>query len=230
MMHCCNKFQWSKQTFNSVHWKAFQHQGKKLTINRQTHLLKFVYKWLRIDSTATPDCPSCNCPTETHSHIFGCSNPQQQQITIKCISQLQTINTKWKVLEQLTTSILEHLTLWVTNEPVPHMGQIATNPTHIKAVESQTSIGWGCFFKGFCTTEIQNVVNTPREAPLNGFEQLQWTSKVIQCVWDFKAEHWKTQNGDKHGHMPAETDSKKREHLLAIARDLIQTQHQLPPR
>jgi hypothetical protein len=110
------------------------------------------------------------------------------------------------------------------------MGQIAANPAHIKAVESQTSIGWGCFFKGFCATELQNIVNTQHKAPLNRFEQLWWTSEVIQCVWDFEAEHWKTQNGNKHGHAPAETDSNKREHLLAIARDLIQTQHQLPPR
>jgi hypothetical protein len=26
--HCCNKFLWSNSTFNSVQWKAFQHQGK----------------------------------------------------------------------------------------------------------------------------------------------------------------------------------------------------------
>jgi hypothetical protein len=137
---------------------------------------------------------------------------------------------KWKVPEQLTTSILEHLTSWVTDEPVPPMGQIATNPAHTKAVESQTSIGWGLFFKGVCATELQNVVNTQGKAPLNGFKQLQWTSEVIQCVWDSEAEHWKTQNGNKHGHTPTETDSNKRKHLLAIARDLIQTQHQLPPR
>jgi hypothetical protein len=74
------------------------------------------------------------------------------------------------------------------------------------------------------------VVNTHREAPLNKFEQLQWTSEVIQCIWDFEAEHWRTRNGDKHGHMPMETDSKKHDQLLAIARDLIETQHQLPPR
>jgi hypothetical protein len=91
IIHCCDKFQWSDQTFNSVHWKAFQHQGKKLTITCQTHLLKFVYEWLPIgetllpiDSTATPNCPSCNCPTETHSHIFQSStatNYHQMHIT-----------------------------------------------------------------------------------------------------------------------------------------------------
>jgi hypothetical protein len=235
--HCCNKFQWSKRTFNSVHWKAFQHQGKKLTITHRTHLLKFVYEWLPIgetllciDNTATPNCPSCNCPTETHNHIFQCSNPQRSLITTECISQLQTINTKWNVPEQLNTSIIDHLTAWVTDEPKPHMGHIATNQEQTKAVESQTSIGWGRFFKGFCATELQNMVNTHREALLNEFEQLRWTTEVIQCVWDSEAEHWKAQNGDKHGHTPVETDSNKRKHLLAIARDLIQTKHQLPPR
>jgi carbohydrate-selective porin OprB len=28
--HYHNKFLWSNRTFNSVHWKAFQHQGKNL--------------------------------------------------------------------------------------------------------------------------------------------------------------------------------------------------------
>jgi hypothetical protein len=27
-LHCHNKFQWSEKTFKSVHWDAFQHQGK----------------------------------------------------------------------------------------------------------------------------------------------------------------------------------------------------------
>jgi hypothetical protein len=75
----------------------------------------------------TPPCqqhshtklPFLQLPHRNPPHIFRCPNPQQQQITIECISQLQTSNTKWKVPEQLTTSILEHLTSWVTNEPSP---------------------------------------------------------------------------------------------------------------
>jgi hypothetical protein len=31
-LHCCDTLHWSDETFNSVHWKAFQHQGEKLSI------------------------------------------------------------------------------------------------------------------------------------------------------------------------------------------------------
>jgi hypothetical protein len=47
--YCCEKFLWNTRTFQSVNWKAFQHQGKKLGINQQTHLLKFVYEWLPLE-------------------------------------------------------------------------------------------------------------------------------------------------------------------------------------
>jgi hypothetical protein len=77
--HCCAKFLWNTKTFLSINWKAFQHQGKKLNINWRTHLLKFVYKWLpigetlvRIDSSASPKCPSCNNPNPN-------PNPQVQK-------------------------------------------------------------------------------------------------------------------------------------------------------
>jgi hypothetical protein len=53
---------------------------------------------------------------------------------------------------------------------------------------------------------------------------------MIQCVWDSEHEHWKLRNGDKHGHTTQETDTIKREQLLATARELLQTRQDLPPR
>jgi hypothetical protein len=97
--HCCNKFLWSDHTFNSIHWKAFQHQGKKLSITCCTHLLKFINEWLligetlvRINITASPRCPSCNLPIKTHTHIFQCPNTQRRQVTNDCLAQIDLIN------------------------------------------------------------------------------------------------------------------------------------------
>jgi hypothetical protein len=53
------------------------------------------------------------------------------EITSECLTQIQLVNTKWKVPGQLTNTILEHLTSWLTNKPMPPMGQIATNPENI---------------------------------------------------------------------------------------------------
>jgi hypothetical protein len=38
--------------------------------------------------------------------------------------------------------------------------QIATNLHHTAAIQAQTRIGWGCFFKGFCASELQNIIRT----------------------------------------------------------------------
>jgi hypothetical protein len=178
-LHCRNKFLWSDHTFNSIHWKAFQHQGKKLGIARHTHLLKFVYEWLpiratlvRINSTASPRCPSCDLLIETQPHIFRCSNTQHRQVTNDCLAQIDLINLRWKV-----------------PDPV----------------------------------QIQTIINTQRDGPLNAFEQLRWTSDIVQCVWDSELEHWRLRNSDKHSHTMQETDAIKREQLLATAHVLLQT-------
>jgi hypothetical protein len=60
--HCCEKFLWITKTFQSVNWKACQHQGKKLGINQRTHLLKYIYKWLPIGKTLV------RIPVVQHNH------------------------------------------------------------------------------------------------------------------------------------------------------------------
>jgi hypothetical protein len=210
---------------------------EKLSITCCTHLLKFMYEWfpigetlVRIDSTASPKFPSCNFSIETHNHMFRCPNIQRQHITNDCIAQIDNINKKWKVPEQIKNTSQKQLALWITENKEPTTGHAATNPDSIEAIQSQASIGWGHLFKGFCSIELQKVVNLQQDKPLTAFKQLRWTSEIIQCMWDSESEHWKQQNSNKHSHTPAETDAKKREHLLAIARELLFMQTNLPPR
>jgi hypothetical protein len=143
--HCRNKFLWTDSTFNSIHWKAFQHQGNKLGITRHTHLLKFVYEWLpigetlvRINSTVLPRCPSCDTPTETHAHIFRCPNPQRRQITDDCLAQIDLINIRWNVPDPVRMGIQTHLSAWTTENLEPPAVLIATNPDHTTALQAQT--------------------------------------------------------------------------------------------
>jgi hypothetical protein len=200
--YCCAKFLCTTKTFLSVNWKAFQHQGEKLNINWRTHLLKFVYKWLpigetlvRIDSSASPKCPSCNTTTKTHNHIFRCKNANCWQITKDCIAQIDQINHKWEVPMELTKEISVQLSSW-TSETLQAADQLATNHDHINSLESQTRVGWGRFLKGFITTDLQKVVNNQINKPQNAFEQMQRSCDLIQCLWDSEAEHWKCCNGD----------------------------------
>jgi hypothetical protein len=121
---------------------------KKLSITCCTHLLKFNYEWLpvrktllHIDSTASPKCPSCNFPIETHNHLFRCPNIQWWQITNDCIPQIDHINKKWKVSAQLRTIIQTQLVSWITENQTPFTEQIATNPNYTEATKSQAHIG-----------------------------------------------------------------------------------------
>jgi hypothetical protein len=197
---------------------------EKLSITHQTHLLKFVYKGLPIgetlvciNNTTSPKCPSCNLPIKTHNHIFWCPNTQRQQVTNDCLAQINLINLRWNVPEPISTSIQAQLTTWTNRDPEPPAEQIATNLHHTPAIQAQTQVRWGHFFKGFCTSEIQTVINTQCNGPLNAFEQL---CKIIQCMWDSELEYCKLLNGNKHSHTIAETDAIKHEQLLATTSKL----------
>jgi hypothetical protein len=146
------------------------------------------------------------------------------------LAQIDLINLRWKVPDPVQTGIQVHLTAWVTEDTEPLAELIATNLDYTAALQAQTQIGSGHFFKGFCTSEIQKIINTQRDGPLNAFKQLRWTSNIVQCVLVLELEHWKLRNSDKHGHTIQETDTIKREQLLATTCELLQTQHNLPPR
>jgi hypothetical protein len=79
--HVRKKFKWSRLTFDSVNWKAFRHEAKKLNVNRCTNLLKYVYEWLpigkilqRIDQSATTNARRASAKSNSH-HI--CSAVQR---------------------------------------------------------------------------------------------------------------------------------------------------------
>jgi hypothetical protein len=155
----------------SGHWKAFPHQGKN-----PPHLLKFVYKCYHLTkhtsaSTTQLHCTaltSCNCTIETHSHIFQCPSTQQTtKIASKCLAQIKHVNSNGKSKNK-----------WLIDDPAPPTIQIATNPNYFKAIKSQTCIRWGQFFKGFCATELQYMVNTQQDGPLNTFKKPAKSSNV----------------------------------------------------
>jgi hypothetical protein len=128
--------------------------GKKLDINRQTHLLKYVYEWLpisetlvRIDNTASPICPSCTNDIKTHNHIFWCNNIHRQQITTDCLTQIGKINTKWGIPIHIATNMSLQLRAWASNEQSPMITETATNQTNLAAFQTQARIGWVDFSK-----------------------------------------------------------------------------------
>jgi hypothetical protein len=178
-MHCCNKFQWSEQTFNSVHWKAFHDQGKNSTSPaKQTYSSSYTNGCrLEIHSTAQP-----------HQNALPTIAPQKPTVTFSdapILNRDKSLSNVYLNCELSTqngrsqnSSPSASWSIWHHGSPMslcPHCTD-SNQPAHIKAVELQTNIGWGCFFKGLCATELQNVVNTQCEAPLNRFKQLLWTS------------------------------------------------------
>jgi hypothetical protein len=144
-----------------------------------------VYEWLpiretllQIDNTASPICLSCTNIIKTHNHIFCCTNIHCLQITTECLARIGQINIKWQIPTHLSVNILLQLKAWASNEQSPLITEAATNQTHLAELQSQAHIGWGRFFKGFCATDFQKVINEQTSDLKNAFKQIQWTCET----------------------------------------------------
>jgi hypothetical protein len=97
------------------------------------------------------------------------------------------------------------------------------------ALKDQARIGWNNFFKGLIAKKFQTIANRTREGPLNAFEQIRWTCKIIQPIWAAEHEHWTHRNKDRHGHTPEEEVEKNGKKLLQRAQELFLLQEQIVP-
>jgi hypothetical protein len=228
------KFQWSNDVFESVNWDAFKHEAKKLDVNRRTNLLKYIYEWLpigktlnRIDPTASTKCPSCDCAVETPKHMFCCPKAERQQITTDCIKQITEVCTKWNTTSDLIKEVERSLQFWIAHpKNVPPYAHVINQELR-DALQDQSRIGWGHFFKGFIAVKFQKLINQPREPPLNKFEQIKWTCEVIKPIWRSEHEHWTHRNKDRHGHTQEEEANIKRERVLQRAHELFAIRNQI---
>jgi hypothetical protein len=140
--YCTKKFKWKGNTYNTVLWKAFTHEAKKLNVNWRTNLLKYVYEWLPmgntlkiIDPYAKTNCPSCDTLVESPLHLFCCPAEGQYDITVLCVEAITEINCKWKLNDILAHEISNSLYNW-TKSP-------STRPTfeNVEDIMIQTIIG-----------------------------------------------------------------------------------------
>jgi hypothetical protein len=230
--HVRKKFNWSKAVFESVNWKAFGHEAKKLTINRRTNLLKYIYEWLpigktlqRIDQSASTKCPSCE-----PDHLFCCPTADRQLITSECIGNVASVCEKWKFQVNVTKAIKESIQFWIAHPNLSPPYIHIANQELQDALKAQSLIGWNNFLKGFIATKFQNIANRNREDPLNAFEQIRWTCEIIKPIWAGELDHWTLRNKDRHGHTPEEEAEKKRERLLQKAHELYLLKREIDPK
>jgi hypothetical protein len=233
--YCIKKFKWKGNTYKMVNWKALNHEAKKLNINRRTNLLKYVYDWLpignilkHIDPLASTSCPSCGAQVESPSHIFCCRATERQDITTSCIEAITEINNKWKVNTILTREIRKSLYNWTKSPSIRPSFDSIDNTQLRQILETQSSIGWGNFLKGLISIRFEEEINIQRNKQLNHFEEIRWTCEIIRCIWDHEESHWKTRNGDKHGHNPVESSAIVRERLLSEATELYNLRSEVP--
>jgi hypothetical protein len=71
---------------------------------------------------------------------------------------------------------------WTIEDPELPAIQIATNLHYTAAVQAQTQIVWGHFLNGLCALEIQEIINTQHNSPLNVRTSMMDKQNDTMCV------------------------------------------------
>jgi hypothetical protein len=114
------KYGWTNNIFQTINWLAFEHVAKKLPINMQIKLVKFIYGWLPIGSRMTaidPEssdlCPSCG-QIETHDHLIRCQETRRTEYTDTFLEELSKTSIKNHMPATETKIIVYCLESWIT--------------------------------------------------------------------------------------------------------------------
>jgi len=76
------KFQWTNEQVQDIHWPSLQQAMRKLTKPEWRIINKFIHEWLPLETryhvqsiSEQQLCPSCHLHPETAEHFLQCTNP-----------------------------------------------------------------------------------------------------------------------------------------------------------
>jgi hypothetical protein len=197
----CEKHEWTRHTFESIHWDVQKKVLTALPAADQTRIVKFVHGWLptqrrlhREGLATSPRCPLCTALVEDSMHLFACQHPKMKSVQDKLALYLakslhdhgnsELIN----ILEiGLSSSIM---TTWRMNINV-------VSEEWREAIQEQNSIGWEQIYKGRMGRKLIEAMD--RHYDLVGVNKLQyngerWAKRLISNIWSTALELWSTRS------------------------------------
>ena len=198
------KKRFSEEGYFQVDWDACKMAMTESKISRRHWVSKFESGWCGTGKMMkvwkyrlVNNCPRCNAPNETSTHILKCPGASATTQWQKSIMELSKWLEENQTCPDISNFLIKALDQW-------RMGQEVTKPTNyefdgVKDIfESQNIIGWrpllgGCISFKWAMVQDQYLkwVNSRKTGK-------RWAMALIQKLWEVAWDQWNDRNKTLH--------------------------------
>jgi hypothetical protein len=159
--YCCKKYEWSRETFDTIDWELIRAARTKMGHTQRMQTSKIMHGWLPVmhmqaHITGRAQCPGCRCPDETLDHMFHCTNrlliTKREELLLDCRKKMIAGGIPRAIAEALYGLLFAYVK---GTEPPSH-----SNPQIAQAMAAQIRIGIEFIPRGFLardwTTVLEN--------------------------------------------------------------------------
>ena len=155
--YLCNKFHWTAEEFQTIHWEAMGAFMAGTPPVIQTNVIKMVMDWQnnnrqnnKFDEKHSDVCPACELVHEGHLHYLCCSDPVMRRLNrgpwnavINQIRKLRTNQTVAAAFYRILEGLMQDEVPQAPIFPETEIGLLAK-----AAWKEQEALGWSNVVKG----------------------------------------------------------------------------------
>ena len=226
--YLCDKFNWTKEEVNQIHWETLKYAIRNTPHNDQRRIILFINGKLPLRaSKAHPHpgsqlCPSCQRVAEDNAHFLECDNVHRRRLFEKLHHDITALATKYTLHPALTTAIWLGLLTVRTRTPYPNI--ISEVPTKIaKAITSQTKIGWTQIYYGRLSKDWITAIDDLHPALALSGQKI--ATILTQTIWQHILATWILRNQHLHDNQGQLSLPDYRQ----AVQTMYETRNQLPP-
>ena len=198
-----HKMKIPRDAAQTINWPSLSLAFTELPKNKQKEVLKWHSGFCGTNAALklwkqsnTAECPGCNHPKETTTHIIKCKAPGATEIWNNEIEKLaQWMNTN-KAAPEITEAVISGLEGWRNNQQ-PHTKRFNLPFLNI-AIAHQNRIGWKCFLHGFTSKYWELAQQTFLQFKSSRTTGKRWISSLIKKLWETIWALWRYRNGLVH--------------------------------
>ena len=227
-------YQWQSGTADLICWEVHGRALKTLSDKQRLFATKLIHGWLPsgarsnlYDSTISPACPYCGCPSETQAHFLQCRHSVPVEQWALFHTTLQLLLRRLRTEPSLQGIILFQLSA-LTTQSVPPPILFEASRTYLR---DQREIGWHQLLYGRLADSMITFQDSYlRRLPDHNHRLtgVTWGKRLVVCIWHHLHTLWLLRCTQKYGDtLSAQLESSKAQ-LLRQLEQLYASRHLLP--
>ena len=228
-----NRFEHNQNTM--IDWES-QQRARKETPGSQK---RFISKWstnyigtgenmIEWNLRCHGDCPFCNEPKESTTHVLQCLHTDSLQAWSKEMEIYKTNLTKIGTSTILVKVILTELHCWRNKLSYPDV--TCFSPELQGLIRAQRNLGWKNFLEGILSTRWREMQQRYRSKKYTHSRSQLWSKRLIKINWALLSSVWLQRNEQLHNTQAIYDREGHKELLRAIDKEWKIGLNQLPIR